>query len=204
MTAVIGCDPGSTSGAVVLRLRERVLGWWVWSRVAGGLRVRGVAPGAGVVVHTVSAQVPNERPMPAFYVGKAAMLVRRDCPALPLVLEGLYVEPHRRGRKVNPQSTIPLAESAGAIDAILGPAIARPLFAEWTTRLGVRDTAHAVELAGGRERVVDGRLVRDGGLVWPAPGWSMLRGLTQDELGAVCEAAIIASWPVENALQAHP
>jgi hypothetical protein len=167
----LGCDPGSTSGALVLRDDRRVLAWWAYCKVSDGLRVRGVNEHAPMfhvapTVADVARYIIHNGPGAFFKV--------------PLVLEGLYVEPFRGGRKVNPQDTIKLAESAGALDAILGPAAARPLFTQWTSRLGVRDSVHAVEIAAR--------------LSWPGPGWAAVKALTQDELGAVAEAACMAAW----------
>jgi hypothetical protein len=177
----LGCDPGSTSGAVVLRSGAAVLAWWVWLRMGGPgepLRVRGVLPsGAPVLLPVVPA------------VGAVARLVAAvlPSPVPPLVLEGLYVEPPRPGRFVNPQSVIPLAESAGAIDCVLGPAVARPRLSEWAPRLlGRVPLSEATTEAVRRAR----------GLTWPGPGWAAARALTEEELGAVAEAAVMAGWPL--------
>jgi hypothetical protein len=170
---VLGGDPGSTSGGLVLRELDVVHAWWVWVDRAAGLRVRACI-GADATEQVVAT------------VADVARLVRAVVPAgSPFVLEGLYVEPHRKGRRVNPQSVIPLAESAGAMNAILGPAVARPMEAQWTTRiLGVHDTSRCVDVA---------RRLR-----WPGEGWAAVRALTDVERGALFEAACIAAWPIPN------
>lgn len=173
---VQGCDPGSTSGSVVLRSGLAVLAWWAWLRMGpkgSPLRVRGVGLGG----------VPLVASRPS--VASVARLVAPSVVGVPLVLEGLYIEPPRKGRKVNPQSTIPLAESAGALDAVLGPAVARPLLSVWAPAV-----LGSIALADATAEAV--RYARR--LSWPGPGWAALEALTQEELGAVCEGACMAEF----------
>ena len=179
----LGIDPGGSSpGGAVLLDEAGVSAWWVWSWLrsgGGGYRLRsgGDAP-----------EMEEERLPDLHLVG---CRIREAMPErYRLVVEGLYVPTGRRRGRVNPQSVVPLAESAGLVmGPLLGGAIdlARPLASEWRRSvLGLpprtsADSAeeYAVQMAP--------RLHR-----WP--GGALPEGLTLAEEGAIAEACLMAGW----------
>ena len=175
---VLGVDPGSTNGGAVLLDADSVRVWWAWTwlRGKGGrYRVtRGDAGGVSVAEVTTMHDV--------------ALGLARSGPWAVAVVEGLYVPPPRRGRRVNPQSVVPLAEAAGEL---LGPVRAsagrleRPLASVWR-----RDVLGAAG-ATARDAEARARLWAMRALQWPCEAEGVV---TESEAGAVAEAACMASW----------
>lgn len=178
MASVLGVDPGAC-GAAALVSGSVVSSWWAWSPSRGGWRVRcsGAEPWRVESMHGLGERL-------ALCVGL------RGEGRVPVVVEGLFAaHGNTAAAKGRRRSVVALAESCGEL---LGPlrlcALGepqRPRAAEW--RSAVLGVGPQTSAAAAEEYAVEWarRTLR-----WVAPP----EGLTQAELGAVCEAAAMAVW----------
>jgi len=176
---VLGLDPGSRDGAAVVVRNGVAIRWWTWRY----LRAKG---GRYAVTRGQMSGV-DKFDLPTMHdVGRS---IASGGPFHHAVIEGLYTPPANGRRRVNPQSVIPLAEACGEV---MGPIkgvtlgdLYRPLASEWrrkVLRLG-RATAAQAE-----QRAIREAMSR---LVWVADPSEVV---STKELGAVCEASMMALW----------
>lgn len=177
--AALGLDPGRHSGGAALLVGERVEAWWAWTWLSGrGGRYRVRRGDAGGV---------SEAELESLHV--LGLAVARSGPWDVLVVEGLYTP---RGRRVSPQSIVPLAEAAGEV---LGPLrqaagrIKRPLASVW------RRDVLGLAGQGARECEAYARAWAMRSLGWACEPWD---ALTEGEGGAVAEAACMAYHGVRS------
>lgn len=171
---VLGVDPTATgTGAAVLREGGWVLGWWAWTRVKRGWRIReGTAP--EVLLDVGHVRIGE-------HIGFRACAI---APPDRLIVEGLHVPP-RWARRASGADVLVLAEATGATIAGLRARLScgeplRPTAREWRAAFGwARLGASAAENAAMQRA----RLA----------GW-LPRGLTIAEQGAVAEAGAIAEF----------
>lgn len=194
---VLAVDPGATTAGAALLDGRTVVAWWAWTwlrRASGpGIRHRPGAVLRGVYrLRSDGVDGPAQTEAPTLV--EVAQVIGRVMPVgSRLVIEQPYAEPPRRGRRVDPQDAIVLAEAAGIMLGALGPKasiVDRPLASTWRAPmgwagLGAGDAeSRAVEWA---RRAVS----------WPSS--ERLRSLDHAELGAVCESACMAIEPREAA-----
>jgi len=183
--SILGVDPGRSNGAaVLLTAHNEVAAWWTWCLMA---RKDGpvwrVSQGLTGDCDNVAAmwEVGDLISGQLIYDGMT------NQPIAKLSLEGLFVPRLRRGKPVNPQSVIPLAEAAGELVGGLRMTPAhRPLATEWRSRqLGLRrgTSADAAEAAAVR--------MAPHAFTWPKDA-GIEAAPTKAERGALAEAAYIA------------
>ena len=197
---VLGVDPGSANGALVLLQGDRVEAWWTYARMSrkGGdvYRVTHLLPTYGTNF------VVQREPSSVWMVGELVhrMIVRdlglAEWPGpVTLCLEGLFAPRRKKGRPISPQMIVPLAESAGELIGGLRMTPAwRPLATEWRHLiLGLPAKAKA------RDAEAYAITVATQIFQWPEQG----RAPTIAERGALAEAACIARYGVVQMQEAR-
>lgn len=184
----LGTDPGSDSGAAVLLEGERrVLAWWTWQLMD--------RKGGDVYRVTEVGRLPNVHVVELGRMWEIAARIREQMTGsiCAFCLEGLFVARVRRPRKlrpgekkkrqVNPQSVIPLAESAGEfIGGLRKTPDYRPLATEWRPLVLGRDCPK-----DGKE--AEAYAVKMAGVLFD---WPKGKPPTKAERGALAEGACIA------------
>jgi hypothetical protein len=183
--------------------RPAVVAWWVWTAVAAGLRARCYTPASGLCEIPAVSSVGRIGRLIGERLGEAVAVsdTRHGPPAgVLLVLEEQFVS---TAGKATQADVMACARSAGAIEdglrdatpsgAVAGPL--RPLASVWRRQvLGLDPRTSADRAEAAAVAAVPGLLSWPTAPGLPSPFARGVHMLTQQELGALAEAACMGLW----------
>lgn len=184
MSLVLGVDPGSRHGGLVMLDGPAVVAWaGFWTMRSSGRLVVSMSH------HPAPRAVPSLHALGmAFALHALGMGMSR----WRLVVEELFVP--RAGQAQSAQTVVALAEACGELSGPLREGatdVRRVRAVDWRHRvlgLAARTPAKAAEEYAVR--------VAPTLFWWPGNGWSDLGAMSKDARGGVVEAACIARWGV--------